>query len=192
MNCSLSGNPARVTCTTDLQRTFCLRPVGVCPSLPLELQSSVCSYGSPVRDVCYAAGCVLPLAREIGLPTVLDCRAKRLLPGPDGLAPLSPSPRFATRRPSRTNPPLCGMFALRRCVLSTPELWTRCALAVRCGALGTCCALAELRLISPEDGFPPWLLILRCSYGETAPEVASHRGLNEVLSVPHRQWKSPL
>ena len=93
------------------------------------------------------------LAREIGLPTVLDCRAKRLLPGPDGHVPLSPLPRFATRRPSRTNPPWCGMFAI----------------------------FALRRLISPEDGLPPWLLILRCSCGESAPEVALHKGLNEAI-----------
>jgi hypothetical protein len=40
-------------------------------------------------------------------------------------------------------------------VLSTTELWTRCALAVRCEAFGSYSALSELRLISREDGVPP-------------------------------------
>jgi hypothetical protein len=48
------------------------------------------------------------------LPTVLNCRAKRLLPGPDGHVPFL-FPRFATRRPSRTNPPLCGIFPCLPC-----------------------------------------------------------------------------
>ena len=139
-------------------------------------------------------GVSCPLRGKIGLPTVLNCRAKRLLPGPDGHVPFL-FPRFvyaAAFSYESTVVRHFSMFALRRCVLSTLDLWKRCALAVRCGAFGTCCALAELRLISPEDGFPPWLRILRCSYGETAPEVALHRGLHEVLSVPHRRWKSPL
>ena len=40
--------------------------------------------------------------------------------------------------------------ALRMGVPSTPELWKRCALAVRCGASGTFSARSELRLIFPQ------------------------------------------
>ncbi len=72
-----------------------------------------------------------------------------------------PFSRFATQRLSRANPPLCGLFAmfvLRRKVLSTPEIWKRCALAIS-----------------------------RRSDGGTASEVVFHWGLPEVLSVPHRQ-----
>lgn len=59
-------------------------------------------------------GVSCPLRGKIGLPTVLNCRAKRLLPGPDGHVPFL-FPRFATRRPSRTNPPLCGIFPCLPC-----------------------------------------------------------------------------
>ena len=46
--------------------------------------------------------------------------------------------------------------ALRMGVPSTPELWKRCALAVRCGASGTFSARSELRLIFPQMmAFPP-------------------------------------
>ena len=157
MTCSVlfvKRKSARVMCSTALHNRFLLETGGRVPfSSP-----RITKLGLLIRLLCagclrYAAGCVLPLAREIGLPTALDCRAKRLLPGPDGRVPLSPLPRFATWRPSRTNPPWCGMFAI----------------------------FALRRLISPEDGLPPWLLILRCSCGESAPEVALHKGLNEAI-----------
>ena len=63
-----------------------------------------------------------------------------------------------------------------------------------CEAFGSYSALSELRLISPEDGLFPWLQISRCSYEGlgTAPEVALHWGLPEVLFVPHRLRTSPL
>jgi hypothetical protein len=108
---------------------------------------------------------------------VHGCRAKRLLPGPDGHVLFHfPSICYAAAF-SRTSLPPCGMvFCLAEDVLSTTELWTRCALAVRCEAFGSYSALSELRLISPEDGLFPWLQISRCSYEGTAPEVALHWG----------------
>ena len=65
-------------------------------------------------------------------------------------------PRFATRPLfSYQSAAVRHGFCLAEDVLSTTELWTRCALAVRCEAFGSYSALSELRLISPEDGFPP-------------------------------------
>jgi hypothetical protein len=181
---------------TDLQleRIFCLRPASVCPSLPLELQSSVCSYGSSVRDVCYANGCVLPLARENRLAHGSQLPSQALAAWTRWACALSfPSICYAAAFSyESTVVRHFSMFALRRCVLSTLDLWKRCALAVRCGAFGTCCALAELRLISPEDGFPPLVADLALFVLRNGAGGCLRRGLHEVLSVPHRRWKSPL
>ena len=121
------------------------------------------------------------------------CRAKRLLPGPDGHVLFHfPSICYAAAFFSYQSAAVRHGFCLAEDVLSTTELWTRCALAVRCEAFGSYSALSELRLISPEDGLFPWLQISRCSYEGTAPEVALHWGLPEVLFVPHRLRTSPL
>ena len=139
-------------------------------------------------------GVSCPLRGKIGLPTVLNCRAKRLLPGPDGHVPFL-FPRFATRRPSRTNPPLCGIFP---CLPCGGACYRRSiygsGVHLQCAVVRLAPAVRWLSSGSSRQkmAFPPWLRILRCSYGETAPEVALHRGLHEVLSVPHRRWKSPL
>jgi hypothetical protein len=181
---------------TDLQleRIFCLRPAGVCPSLPLELQSSVCSYGSSVRDFCYANGCVLPLAWENRLAHGSQLPSQALAAWTRWACALS-FPRFATRRPSRTNPPLCGIFP---CLPCGGACYRRSiygsGVHLQCAVVRLAPAVRWLSSGSSRQkmAFPPWLRILRCSYGETASELALHRGLHEVLSVPHRRWKSPL
>ena len=144
-----------------------------------------------MRHVCLAAGCP---CKENRLGYV-ECTAAELSAyclDPMGTCS-SIFPRFATRPLfSYQSAAVRHGFCLAEDVLSTTELWTRCALAVRCEAFGSYSALSELRLISPEDGLFPWLQISRCSYEGTAPEVALHWGLPEVLFVPHRLRTSPL
>ena len=157
MTCSVlfvKRKSARVMCSTALQNRFLLETGGRVPFSSPRITSSVCSYGSSVRDVCaMRLGVSCPLRGKSACLQRSTAELSAYCLDPMGTCPLSPLPRFATRRPSRTNPPWCGMFAI----------------------------FALRRLISPEEGLPPWLLILRCSCGESAPEVALHKGLNEAI-----------
>ena len=76
---------------------------------------------------------MLLLARKIGLARVHACRANRLLPGHDGHVPFSffPSICYVSACSYESNA-VWHPFALRKGVLSTPELLRRLALAVRC------------------------------------------------------------
>ena len=96
------------------------------------------SLGCRATPSTYPAGYALLVDRGIGLARVHDSRAERFLPGPDGHVPFS-FPRFATHRLARTTAVWHVCFAKRH--LSIPDLLKRLALAVRCGALGTCSAL---------------------------------------------------
>ncbi len=103
-------------------------------------------------------GVLCPLhGKSAWLRGVHDCRAKRLLPGPDGHVPLHfPLDLLRGGFPVQNLPPCgmswpCGWACCRR-----PIYETGVHLAGRCGAFGTLSARSELRLIPPPKmTFPP-------------------------------------
>ena len=147
MLCSLRGESAWLECTPAELSAYCLDPMACAlQSAKLNLRSALClsralldssslpmedraatpcdrSLGCEAAPSTYAAGYALLRARDIGLARVRSC--------------------------SNESTAVWHVFALRKSVLSMPDLLRRLSPAVHCGALGTCGA--EQRTAGPAS-----------------------------------------